>query len=69
MHAERLLRGIGRYARDILFISIDVNTIMKYDKNSIVELKKIIKKYHCIDKVELLPFKKICPSSSSLGTE
>ena len=30
------------------------------DKNSIVELKKIIKKYHCIDKVELLPFKKIC---------
>ena len=36
LHAERLLRGIGRYARDILFISIDVNTIMKYNKNSIV---------------------------------
>ena len=30
------------------------------DKNSIIELKNLIKKYQCIDKVELLPFKKIC---------
>ena len=29
-------------------------------KNSVLKLKEIIKKYTCVDKIELLPFKKIC---------
>lgn len=30
------------------------------DEDSILRLQAIVKSYHCIDKVELLPFKKIC---------
>ena len=29
-------------------------------ENDIIELKNISKRYHCVDKIELLPFKKIC---------
>lgn len=30
------------------------------DKDNIFRLKKIVKKFACVDKIELLPFKKIC---------
>lgn len=32
------------------------------DKNSIIKLNKLANNYNCVDKVELLPFKKICQS-------
>lgn len=30
------------------------------DADNILRLKNLVKNYHCIDKIELLPFKKIC---------
>ena len=32
------------------------------DKNSIIKLNELANSYNCVDKVELLPFKKICQS-------
>ena len=32
------------------------------DKNNIIKLNKLANSYNCVDKVELLPFKKICQS-------
>ena len=33
---------------------------MNFDDENFERLYKIVKNYHCIDKIELLPFKKIC---------
>ena len=40
------------------------------DKENILDLKEIVAKYPCVDKIELLPFKKICQTKyDKLGIE
>lgn len=39
-------------------------------KENVSELKKLVSKYSCVDKIELLPFKKICQTKyDSMGIE
>ena len=40
------------------------------DKSSVLELKKLVSNYSCVDKIELLPFKKICKTKyEQMGLE
>lgn len=39
-------------------------------ENSVLELKNLVKRYACVDKIELLPFKKICKTKyDNMGLE